>query len=190
MQTKIIFFLLILSSFLINAHEGHQHVLNEHTQILESSDEVSESILKEGPSTWIEWIGTFHLIALHFPIALINTLVVSECLAAWLKKPLFEFASQFMLNAAATLAPITVLLGIIYSYSSTYEGVMEGYLHWHMWLGIASALLTIALALFRERKGTGAMYYSLLGILFLLINATSFYGSEVTFGVYHLYPPL
>ena len=43
-----------LSLFLVLAHEGHR------------------AAMEGQPTTWAQWIGSFHLVLLHFPIALIN----------------------------------------------------------------------------------------------------------------------
>lgn len=142
--------------------------------------------LQDTPATWLHWIGSLHLIFLHFPIALINMLVISEVLLAWLKKPIFEFSSQFLVNSAALLSAPTALLGFIFSYAASYDGLTETFLMWHMWLGIATAILAIALAFMRPRIGATKLYSFCLFTLFLTVNLAAFFGGEITFGLYVL----
>lgn len=167
------------------SHEGH------HISALENVHEIIKEPTPEGrPTTWTQWIGSFHLIFLHFPIALINMLVISECLFGLYKKPIYEFSSRFMLISAAIITPITALFGLIYSYSAPYEGLMATFLFWHMWLGTFSAIGIILLAFIRELSGANKLYYYCLGVLFLLLNLTGYFGAEMTFGPYHMLPPL
>lgn len=166
------------------AHEGHQE--KQET----TSENIQETAQEGRPTTWTQWIGSFHLILLHFPIALINMLAISECLFIVYKRPIFEFSSKFLLISAAIISPPTALLGFIYSYSAPYSGLMETFLLWHMWLGIGAAISTVVLAFIRERFGISKIYYASLAFLFLMINATGFFGGGMTFGPFHMHPPL
>jgi uncharacterized membrane protein len=170
------------------AHEGHQE---KKEPTLEGVQEKHQESMQGGrPTTWIQWVGSFHLILLHFPIALINMLAISECLFIWYRRPIFEFSSKFLLISAAIIAPPTALLGFIYSYSASYSGIMETFLLWHMWLGIGTAISTVVLAFIRERMGINKFYYASLAFLVLMINATGFFGGGMTFGPFHMHPPL
>lgn len=184
---KIIFLILSLTfNFYAIAHEGHE---KKHIHLEDFHDKMEETA-QERATSWTEWIGSFHLILLHFPIALINMLVVSEILQALFRRPLFEFSSQFLVMAAAILSPLTAILGLIYSYSAFYDGLLETFLFWHMWLGILTAILAVIIAFIREKNGVSKLYYSVLLLLFLLVNITSFFGGGLTFGPYHMLPPI
>ena len=175
-------------SCLVFAHEGHKEKkipTSENTQ-----EKVKETVQEGRPTSWTQWIGGFHLILLHFPIALINMLAISELLWAWQKQPIFEFSSRFLLISIAILTPPTALLGLIYSYSSTYEGLMETFLWWHMWFGILTATFAVMLAFLKERIGISKLYYASLFLLFLMVNVTGFFGGGMTFGPFHMHHPL
>ncbi len=172
---KLLFFICCIAlSLFVFAHEEHA----------EQPDESGH------PKSWTQWVGSFHLIFLHFPIALINMVAISEILFARHKKPIFEFSSRFMLIASAIVSPPTALLGFIYSYSASYSGLMETYLWWHMWFGLATAISTIFVTIIRERFGVNRLYYSSLSLIFLMINITGYFGGGMTFGPYQLQPPL
>lgn len=186
---KTIFLLCFLTfSFLAFAHEGHEEKKIPTSENFQ--EKVKETTQDGRPTSWTQWIGSFHLILLHFPIALINMLAISELLWACYKKPIFESSSRFLMISSAIVAPPTALLGFIYSYSASYEGLMEIFLWWHMWLGILTAALTVALAFIKEKVGISRLYYAGLFILFILVNVTGFFGGGMTFGPYHMHPPL
>lgn len=141
------------------------------------------------PVSWTQWIGSFHLILLHFPIALIAMTGVSELLFAWCRKLIFDYASRFMIIVAAVLSAPTAILGLTYSYTTSYSGLLADFIWWHMWLGISTAIFAIFVAFLRERCGTTKLYYACLFFLFLLVNVTGYLGGGVTFGPYHMHPP-
>lgn len=156
----------LLLNFFVFAHEDHQNEMS---------------------ITWLQWVGSFHLILLHFPIALINMLAVAELLLILSKRPIFDFSSRFLIISAAILTPLTALLGLIYSFSFTYEGLMETFLLWHMWLGISTAILAVVAAYIRERWGRTTTYLFCLILLLLLVNITGFFGGSMTFGTYSFF---
>jgi hypothetical protein len=173
-------------SFLALAHEDHHATKTTHHENLTSQFENAEI---DGQSkTWVQWIGSFHLIFLHFPIALINMLAISEILLIWYKQQIFEFSSRFLLISSAILAPITALLGFIYSYSTPYSGLMEIFLFWHMWFGISTAIFSIFLVFIRKKIGLGKPYYIWLVLLLLMVNIAGFFGGEMTFGPTLIFP--
>jgi uncharacterized membrane protein len=187
MKIILCFCFIALSCFIL-AHEGHQ---GKQPLLAESFQEAAPEADQAGrPKTWTQWIGGFHLILLHFPIALINMVAIAELLFFLSRKPLFEYASRFMLIAAAIFAPITALLGLIYSEGAPYQGLMLILLSWHMWFGIATAFFTIVIAFMREQNGTSKLYYLCLFLLFLMINITGYFGGAMTFGPFQMLPPV
>ncbi|MBA3602907.1 MAG: hypothetical protein H0W50_04545 [Parachlamydiaceae bacterium] len=193
---KLFFFLCFISlSLVLFAHEAHQKQKQmQEKENIQEKENVQEKVKQsnEGgrPLTWVQWLGSFHLIFLHFPLALINMVAITELLFGIYKKPMFEISSRFMLIAASIIAPPTAILGFIYSYSSSYSGLMETFLWWHMWFGISTAIFTIAVLFIRERFGISRLYYSCLILLFLMINITGFFGGGMTFGPHHMHLPL
>lgn len=189
----ILSLLCLLSLTFLFGHEGHKE-MDENKSIKESvrtteSPPASEQY-KGRPQSWIQWIGSFHFIFLHFPIALIVMTAISELLFAWHSNPIFDYSSRFMLIAAAILAVPTALLGLTYSYTASYNGLLADFVWWHMWFGFATAILAIFVAFIRERWGISKLYYTCLVLLFLLVNITGFLGGGMTFGPYHMHPPL
>lgn len=189
----------MLTFTLLFGHEGHHHTGVKSQDTLQEkkfenvhSTQVDQSIIKFSgrPQTWNEWIGSFHLIFLHFPIALIAMTVVSELLYVWYHFPIFNYSSRFMLISGSILALPTALSGWLYSYSSTYDGLLADFLWWHMWLGFIAAAFAIVVTILREAYETTKSYYTCLIFLFLLIHITGYLGGGLTFGPYIIFPPL
>ena len=168
-------------SLFVSAHEGHHH----REKIISLSEDVpimgKVELAVRSPS-WSQSIGSWHLILLHFPLALINMLVISELLFIWNKKSIFESSSYFLLVSAAITALPTALLGLVYSYSASYGGWMETLLYTHMSMGIATAILAIVALFVRNRSGLSRNYYICLVLMFLTVNAAGFFGGKMTFG--------
>lgn len=190
MKILIIFCFLWFSCFALS-HEGHQKQTTENVQLVDNDpDENDRDSEQSGrPTSWLQWLGSFHLIVLHFPIALINMLFISELLLVWSRKQTYEFSSQFLVVSSAIFAPYTALLGLIYSYSLSYSGLMQIFLLWHMWLGIFTAIFAVGIAAVRYQLGRSLPYFFGLIILVLLVNLAGFFGGSMTFGPYQMLPP-
>lgn len=150
----------------------------------------SGDILKD----WMQWIGNFHLIFLHFPIALIIMTVISECLSFKYKNLFFNHASRFMLIAATVSTIPTLITGLAFSYGVSYEGNMADFFWWHRFLGIFIAALSLFTVILKEltvRKSLRPTnYYISLSILFISVNITGYLGGEITFEQQNLIPPI
>jgi len=185
----ILCLLCLLSSICLFGHEGHHHTdvaSKKKESIVVASDVINTRSVDGKPTSWMQWIGSFHFIFLHFPIALIAMTAISELLFSFFQRPIFEYASRFMLISAAVISIPTALLGLTYSYTTTYSGLLADYIFWHMWLGIATAIFAILLAYYRERFGRNKLYLSSLFLLLILVNATAYFGGEMTFGIYQM----
>lgn len=184
--------LILLSASLIYGHEGHQHTtlgaISESIQGVDGAPIVKE--FHSRPESFAEWIGGFHFIILHFPIALINMAAIAEFLYFWTKKSIFDLSATFMLITAAILIVPTALFGYIYSTTAVYHGLLADFLWWHMWFGISTAILTIVTAYLKVKKGTIPLYYILLFVVFFLVNITSMLGGAMTHGPKHMLPPI
>lgn len=169
--------MLLMITNLAFGHEGH------HREIAEVSSP-STQLFSTTPSFFIKWVGSFHPVFLHFPIALIIMTVIAEVLLAWHGQIMFAHASRFMLIAAAVTSVPTVLFGLALGVYAEYGGVLENFFWWHRFLGIFTALMAIFTACLKEYSWLNKrFYYSSLGILFVCVNATSFLGGALTFGI-------
>lgn len=145
------------------------------------------SITESAPDELLHWIGVFHLIFLHFPIALILSAVFADFLYLCCKKQVFFDASRLMILFAAISVVPTVITGIAYSAQMHYQGIMVIYFWLHFALGIWIALFSITATILRElhinkKISTLSGYYACMVILFFSVIATGFFGGEMSFG--------
>lgn len=150
--------LLCISPFLYS-HEGHE----EHA------------------SNFINWIGSFHPILLHFPIALVTMTGVAECFARLRDKQSYDDAARFMINAAAIFVIPTIICGWALSYGMDYSGDLQNTFWWHRFFGITTGVLLITTAYFR-RRSANTTYLLLLTATILSVATTGYLGGTLTFG--------
>ncbi len=162
-----LFVLLLTFVSVAFGHEGHLALLAE------------EEI---GSSGWLQWIGSFHFVFVHFPIALIVLTAVAELFYSFSKRPIYDYAARFMLIGAAILTLPTAILGLMYSLTGTYTGHMETLVSLHKWFGITTTLFAIFTAYIREREGRTKLYLCSIFLLFILVCITAHFGGAMTFG--------
>ncbi len=98
----------------------------------------------------VDWLGNFHLLILHFPIALVVLAAGGEGLGWWLARrpapagPIMASVMQLgvtVLVALATVAAVpTVALGWLHAYGGSGSSQPDN-LFWHSWLGTGSLVL-------------------------------------------------
>lgn len=99
----------------------------------------------------IKYVGKYHLLAIHFPIALLlmATAVQWHSVATGrggsLVPPLLWFGTVGAVAAAA--------LGWMYAYDSVYFGDDERLLFLHRWLGTSTAVFAVLVLLLKKRLG-------------------------------------
>lgn len=152
-----------MNSFItLIAHEGHDH---------------SETLLQG----FGDWFGHYHVIFLHFPIALIYMSLVSELLYALTKDSRYTFVSTFLLVSAAFFAIPTVISGLLYANSATYTGTDAMLIDFHRIGGLFTLAVTLLAASLNLLKRRNILYYGLLSLLFIIVTATTYIGGELAF---------
>lgn len=191
-------YLFLIATTMIFSHEGHYHEQEHQISDPMLSSAISPSMengpLNDSDNKIIRWLGHFHPIFLHFPIALIVMTVISELCFYFYAIPLFDHASRFMIIAAALTSIPTVLFGFALGYDTHYEAVLVNLFWWHRFFGVFTMLLIIATATLRElsirkRWNLTKIYYGCLALSFLTIAITAYLGGELTFGPGNLLPP-
>jgi hypothetical protein len=102
------------------------------------------------PQRVLGWFGKFHLLVIHFPIALLAAAALAELLAAvrgvWLPEP----AVRFCVRLGTTAALGSVILGWLHADFGGH-GISSLSLGLHRWLGTIAGLWAVAIALVSER---------------------------------------
>jgi mono/diheme cytochrome c family protein len=100
------------------------------------------------------WLGKFHLLALHFPIALVLVAAVGEAHAAWRRSPpASSQAVRFCLGMAAAGAAPTAALGWLHAAAGNGIGSPQ-LLTAHRWLGTVTAAWLVLTALVVTRTAS------------------------------------
>ncbi|MCE9609868.1 MAG: hypothetical protein K8R23_06625 [Chthoniobacter sp.] len=139
----------------------------------------------------LRWVGRFHPVSTHFPVALMLTAVLAEGLAWWTKRESWSQTVRFLVVIAALGAAATSVLGWINAYFTSYAGQNAVILSWHRWLGTGTsawALLCAGLAMIGDNREGTPERQRLRGALLAgagLVSITGFLGSALIYGLDH-----
>lgn len=145
----------------------------------------------EGWGRAVRFLGKFHPLVVHFPIALILVAALGEILVLVTRKSFFTHATRFCLMIAALAAVVTVALGWAAGTFATYTGQLAETLTFHRWLGTASGIFIIIVAILSEtvqRKNHQPLKIVYRIALFTtagLVGATGHFGAMLIFGWNH-----
>jgi len=126
---------------------------------------------------WSQFVGRFHPLAVHLPIALLLLVVVLEGAGLFRSGKHLQAAAGFILALTAASALVAVFLGWMLGRSGGYEG---GLVTRHMWGGISLAAALILCCAIRRwnAKLYGAVLFATVG----LMAWTSDQGGKLTHG--------
>jgi uncharacterized membrane protein len=134
---------------------------------------------------FLQWIGKFHLLVLHFPIALLLVAAVGELRSVVRRSRIPDPAVRFCLLLGATSIITTVALGWLHALGGNGAG-MPRILTLHRWLGTTAGLWVIVTAILSERDvGRGVRSPTtrvLLFVVALLIGLTGHFGGILVHG--------
>jgi uncharacterized membrane protein len=140
-------------------------------------------------------LGKFHVILVHFPIALALAAVLGDVLWIIWRKDFFRSAAFYCLLLAAVAAIPTVITGDMHLDDKQYAPDSEYYpiAEKHEDFAIASMCVLIAAAglrAVRRNRPTGwwlAAYVVLVAAVAALISITGYYGGDLSHGVGFLF---
>jgi uncharacterized membrane protein/mono/diheme cytochrome c family protein len=133
----------------------------------------------------LRWFGKFHLLALHFPIALVIAAAIAEALNVWRRSAVPSDAGRFCLVLAAVTAVPTAVLGWLHAAAGNGVGSPQ-LLMAHRWVGTSTAawLVLTALASWQDaRRGTSRRTRMMLVVGVLLTALTAHLGGLLDRGV-------
>ncbi len=142
------------------------------------------------PAGVIRWLGRFHPMVVHFPIALLLMAAIAEILTIFTGRSRFAFAARFCLWGGALGALVAAPLGWANALAvvEEYTGFSARLLLFHRWFGVATALAA-GVALFAcerscrsdsdSRKGP---YRAILFSCTLLVIVTGHLGASLIYG--------
>jgi uncharacterized membrane protein/mono/diheme cytochrome c family protein len=132
----------------------------------------------------ILWFGRFHLMAIHFPIALMIAAAIGEFWTVWTRSRIQSESTRFCLWLAAIAALPTATLGWLYAAAG--NGAGSQLLPFHRWLGTATAACIIGAAICCEldhRRNKGSRLFRALVVAAVLLTvATAHIGGLLAHG--------
>jgi uncharacterized membrane protein len=137
---------------------------------------------------FIGWIGKFHPLTVHFPIAFFLGAALAEFLVVVASAAELSHAARFCLLAAAASGIVAALLGWAHAASADFPPDIAGTVELKRWFGTATAAWMIVTALYSEvvRKRPGRArpkaYWFLLLAGTVLIAITGHLGSVLARG--------
>jgi uncharacterized membrane protein len=133
---------------------------------------------------WLQFIGRFHPLVVHFPIALFLLVPILELAGFSDRFSYLRPSAEFVLGIATISATVAVILGWCLARSGGYSGPL---MQQHMWGGILLALTAWACWFQRSTElGSGFLYVvAVLGGT-ILVAWTGYRGGQLSLGEQHL----
>jgi uncharacterized membrane protein len=159
--------------------EGHQHQHGHATGAVEHV---------------ITWLGNFHPLIVHFPIALLISALLAEAMLWYGRWSIPPMVVRFLLVLGALGAVGGALLGWADWWHAKYSGDMAIYLDLHRWFGTATAGIAVLAAgadfWARNHDLPGRLRWSraLLILSALLVGVTGHFGGTLIYGPGFLNP--
>lgn len=130
-----------------------------------------------------EWMGRFHPMIVHFPIAFFPAALFTAIVGR--RRPAFSEPVQFLVVAGGIFAPIAAAAGWLAGMTSDPEPILT----YHRWLGVAVGVGGAALGIWAwrrpwEDRGSGMILA--LTVMTIAIAVQGFLGAGITHGIEHL----
>ncbi|MEW5796044.1 MAG: DUF2231 domain-containing protein [Candidatus Zixiibacteriota bacterium] len=140
---------------------------------------------------FITFMGKFHPVIVHFPIALIIVALAFSVLAMLARANLYDLIAVKTTYLGGLSAVVSALLGLAAASGAHYPDMLVGYFTWHRLLGITSAALTLLscfLAYRYEKTPSPSRQWLFRGTLALnavLVGVTGHFGATLIYGPDH-----
>jgi uncharacterized membrane protein len=135
---------------------------------------------------WMQFVGRFHPLAVHFPIALILLVPILELAGRNHRFSYLRLSTSFVLGLATLGATTAAILGWCLGRSGGYSGSLVTQ---HMWGGISLAAVCWVCWVWRTRSNEprlGFVYAIVLAIGVGLVGWTGYRGGQLSLGEDHL----
>ncbi len=139
----------------------------------------------------LRWLGQFHPLSTHFPVALMLVAVFAEGLGWLTRREAWMHTVRFLVIIAALGAVAATGLGWVNAAFSSYNKAPGALLWWHRWLGTGTgawAVVCATLALWgpcAEGSPERQRFRGALLVGALLVGVSGFLGSALIYGLDH-----
>ncbi len=133
---------------------------------------------------WIQFIGRFHPLVVHFPIALFLLVPILEIAGRNIRFAYLRLSVDLILALATLSASVAATLGFCLAWSGGYSGRL---INQHMWAGLALSFVCWICWLLRARARELTRTYGLaLALGVGLVAFTGYRGGQLSLGENHL----
>ncbi|HEY7310337.1 MAG TPA: c-type cytochrome domain-containing protein [Gemmataceae bacterium] len=151
-----------------------------------SNPEISDSTPPQSPRQhFLDWLGRFHILVIHFPIGLLLSAAAGELWYTWRKSRVPAPAVGFCVLLGAVSAVVAAGLGWLHAANG--YGAGSPVLPWHRWVGVATAIGAVLLATLSAldlRRGTRGLGFRLMLVVeTVLVGAAGHFGGVLVHGV-------
>jgi uncharacterized membrane protein len=131
------------------------------------------------------FIGKFHPLVVHFPIALVLAAAAAELVVVATARQAWRTVAVANIRAAAALGVVTAITGWLFALSPLVDASPS--LEWHRWVGVAAAAGAIDAALLSRRlpvlsRRSAFVYRFTLFVTALLVAITGHLGGALVWG--------
>ena len=178
--------------------DGHTHGTDEssHTSDAHAAgathDHATDHGAPSGLGRAIRFIGKFHPVVVHFPIALILVAALAEVIWMLTGRVPFSIVAHYGIRLGAVSVVVAVLLGWAAGSAAHYPGDLANALFFHRWLGVSTGVVTVLAGIFSllaQRENSGKQrtlaYRTLLFLSAGLVGATGHMGAVLIYGYEH-----
>jgi len=147
-----------------------------------------------GPSGFSVWqlLGRFHVLTVHFPVALLVIVGVIEALSWWRRVDAPDTTTTLLTVFAAASALAAATMGWLRADAMSFSGHRPELVRVHRWLGVATAVLAVVVTLvaLRTPRRTDAwlhgIYRAILAIAVATVSVTAHYGGLLVHGEHYI----
>ena len=137
------------------------------------------------------FIGKFHPLLVHFPIALVLAAAAAELVVIATLRQGWRTVAVANIHAGAAMGVVTAITGWLFAASPVVDAGTS--LEWHRWLGMAGAAAALGAALLSSRlhgasRGSAFAYRFMLFVTALLVTVTAHSGGTLVWGAGFLRP--
>ena len=133
----------------------------------------------------MSFIGKFHPLLVHFPIALVLAAAVAELVVIATPRQTWRTVAVANIRAGAAMGVVAAITGWLFAASPLVDASTS--LEWHRWVGMAGAAGAIGAALLSMRldvtsRRSAFVYRVMLFVTALLVAITGHLGGTLVWG--------
>jgi uncharacterized membrane protein len=154
--------------------------------IATSEDVATEVLVRPFSEHLLGWLGKFHVLVVHFPIALLVVAAIGELWSWWRGFRVPDPAVRFCVLFGAAGAVAGAALGWLHAAFSGYAASTSQALTLHRWIGTVAAVLAVGVAISSEvdtrRSVRSLLFRVVLFLGALLVSGAGHLGGTLVYG--------